>query len=372
MIFSSRRNLVRTVEWNGCTAVRKLFASPDDWQHELEVWQSLCGRVAVPEIYISVPGALLMEYLPGSTLLDELDRQEREGFCAAPWLALRKWLKDVHTITGLCPSDGNLRNFLWNGRNLFGIDFEGYAHLPFADVLAKIAAFILEYSPRNTMIKQQAAGVLFEGDTSRAQQLLLERRQKKHVLQTDAAFILLAGGKSSRMGCDKASLPFLGSTLMEFQLDKARLLGCRDILVSGEHPEVEGIRSIADIYPERGPLGGLHACLRAADHTSCIVLGVDMPFLPVCELRALLREHQASGAEITIAVHEDRWEPLAGVYDSGLAERIEPMIELSGAPVRALLQRSACRFRRTELRELFWMNCNTPDEWETVFAGHKG
>ena len=369
MIFSSRRNLVRTVEWNGRTVVRKLFESPDDWQRELDVFRRLSGHAAAPDIFTSVPGVLLMEYLPCPTLLDELERQEREGFSAAPWLTLQKWLDKVHALTGLCPADGNLRNFLWSGTRLSGIDFEGYASLPLSDAFAQFAAYILEYFPRNTTVKQQAARILFDGNTAHMQQALLDRRAKRHVQPMEASFLLLAGGKSSRMGCDKASLPFLGSSLLEFQLDKARLLGCRDILISGAHSDAEGAKIIPDIFPDRGPLSGLHACLQAAAHPRCIVLGVDMPLLPACELRSLLHEHLNSDAEITLAVHGDRWEPLAGVYDSWLSERIAPLIKFSGAPVRALIRKSACRFRQTTLPETFWMNCNTPDEWQAVFGG---
>ena len=369
MIYPSRRNLVRTVEWNGKNAARKLFASPDDWQRELDVIRMLSGHVRIPEDYAAVPGVLLMEHIPCLTLLDELERQEREGFSALPWRALRRWLEHAHSRTGLCPGDGNLRNFLWDGAQITGIDFEGYRPCGLPDALAGIAAYILEYTPRDTHVKRQAARIVFEENVGSARRDLRDRRMKKRTGPAEASFILLSGGKSTRMQRDKASLPFLGSTLMEFQLDKARLLGCRDILVSGNRCVPSDARSIPDVFPDRGPLGGLHACLREAQHAHCFVLGVDMPLLPVSELRAMLEEHRASGCEITLGVHGDHWEPLAGVYDSNLSGRIEGLIEVSGAPVRALIQKSACRFRQTQLSDTYWANCNTPDEWQSVFSG---
>lgn len=369
MIFSSRRNLVRTVKWNGQTAVRKLFDSPEDWLAERQMLFRLSGKISAPRLLASVPGALLMEYLPFPTLLDELERQEREGFCTAPWHALREWLESAHALTGLCPGDGNLRNFLWDGARIHGIDFEGYRPAPLADSLVQIAAYILEYTPQGTPVKHQAAQILFDRNADRARQALLDRRAQKKTAGSEASFVLLAGGKSSRMGQDKATLPILGTTLLEFQLDKARLLGCSDILVSGAHAPIDGARIIPDVYPDRGPLGGLHACLLAARHPRCVVLGVDMPLLPACELRALLEEHLSTGAEITLAVHGDRWEPLAGVYNSDLFGRIAPLIETSGAPVHTLIQKSACRFRQTQLSESFWANCNTPGEWQSLFSG---
>lgn len=369
MIFPSRRNLVRTVEWNGCTAVRKLFASPEDWQQELAVLHALAGHDLCPKILASVPGVLLLEYVASPTLLDELERQEQEGFSAAPWLALRRWLERVHQQTGLCPGDGNLRNFLWSGFLIHGVDFEGYRPAPLNDALAEIAAYIIEYSPRNTCVKQQASRILYGGSIDSARQNLLDRRMQKRPKQQEASFILLSGGKSTRMKRDKASLPFLGSSLLEFQLDKARLLGCRDILVSGDRPGLTDARCIPDVFPDRGPLGGLHACLREAAHAHCIVLGVDMPLLPVSELRSLLDDHRSSGCEITLGIHDEHWEPLAGVYNSDLSGRIEVLIESSGAPVRSLIQKSACHFRQTQLSDTFWANCNTPGEWQSLFSG---
>ena len=68
--------------------------------------------------------------------------------------------------------------------------------------------------------------------------------------------IILAGGKSARMGRDKASLPFGNGTLLTAQTDKLRSLGVTDIVLSGY---AEGM--VPDETPGCGPLGGLAACL---------------------------------------------------------------------------------------------------------------
>ena len=206
MIFPSRRNLVRSVEWNGLPAVRKLFDSPADWHCELEMYRQIDGRLTAPKVLRSAPGILLLEYLPFPTLLAELERQEREGFSPSPWLALRRWLERMHRLTGLLPADVNLRNFLWDGEAIHGIDFEGCRPMHLPDCLSQTAAFILEYAPRDTAVKRQAARILYEGSVDAVRQALLGRRSRRARRSTDASFVLLAGGKSSRMGCDKAAL----------------------------------------------------------------------------------------------------------------------------------------------------------------------
>lgn len=362
---------MRTVEYQGSIAVRKLFASPEDWRWERDILSRLSGRMSVPRLLCALPGVLLLEYLPYPTLLDELERQEREEFCPTPWLALRRWLEQAQALCGYLPEDVNLRNFLWDAQDsrMFGLDFESYCSAKLTDVLANAAAFILEYAPPDTEVKRRAARILCNENPQAARESLKARRGNRKVMHPDASFILLAGGKSSRMGRDKAELPFLGTSLLELQLDKARMLGVDDILVSGFGISAEGARIIPDVYPQRGPLGGLHACLSAAKHAQCMVLGVDMPLIPASLPRELLQVHAESEAEITLSIHGDRWQPLVGIYDAHLSERIVPLIAEDGASVRALLERSACQFHPSDLPDAFWVNCNTPEAYHNLFNG---
>ena len=82
------------------------------------------------------------------------------------------------------------------------------------------------------------------------------------------------------MGRDKASLPFRGSTLLEWQADKLRRLGVRDLMLSGCRRDLPGARLIPDELPGRGPLSGMHACFQRAAHPHCLVLSVDAPWCP--------------------------------------------------------------------------------------------
>ena len=95
----------------------------------------------------------------------------------------------------------------------------------------------------------------------------------------DVSFILLAGGHSSRMGRDKAQLCWQGKTFLQHQAEKAQALGVGEILVSGYRGGGCPWRVVPDVYPERGPLGGLHACFQAAAHPLCLVLSVDVPLV---------------------------------------------------------------------------------------------
>lgn len=175
--------------------------------------------------------------------------------------------------------------------------------------------------------------------------------------------ILLAGGKSSRMGRDKAALPVQGMTLLEWQIQKLRGLGIGDIMLSGSNREMEGVRTVQDRFPERGPLGGLHACLKAARNPDCLVLSVDVPLVPPPLLAELVRLHQQKSAAVTLLRHGDRLEPLIGVYQSALFRRAESILQGEHTAVRRLLDETGFQLLDWPGDEAFFLNCNTPEDY---------
>jgi molybdopterin-guanine dinucleotide biosynthesis protein A len=110
--------------------------------------------------------------------------------------------------------------------------------------------------------------------------------------------LLLAGGRSTRMGRDKALLPHpvSGRPLLEHQAALLRgLPGCAELLLSAPAERgylldgpLAGARLVADPAPDCGPLGGLAAGLAAATTPRLLVLAVDLPFVTPAYLAALL------------------------------------------------------------------------------------
>ena len=178
--------------------------------------------------------------------------------------------------------------------------------------------------------------------------------------------ILLAGGKSSRMGRDKAALPFHGMTLLEWQVKKLQALGVEDIMLSGSRQGMDGVRVVPDEFPDRGPLSGLHACMKAAAHPDCLVLSVDVPLVPPPALAALVRVHRESGGAVTLLCHGDRWEPLMGVYQSGLFRRAESILRGKNTAVRRLLDETGFQVVDWSGDEALFLNCNTPEDYERL------
>ena len=103
------------------------------------------------------------------------------------------------------------------------------------------------------------------------------------------SLLLLAGGKSARMGTSKAELLFEGKTFLQHMLDKAKTLGIEKCYISGYTASQEDVTTVWDIYPNRGPLSGIHATMRTIPTPYCLVLPVDAPKLPVEILEGLLQ-----------------------------------------------------------------------------------
>lgn len=365
--FYSKRNQVYPVLRQGHPAVEKYFADMEDWSREISLYDTLGGKLSLPRILHSEPGLLVMEYVPYPTLLDVLEEQERTGFSPEPWYALSAWLRRCYWLCGRLPSEGNLRNFLWDaeGKQIVGLDLECYHSVPLELCGASIAAALLEYAPADTPVKCQAAALLarelqIPGPAlSEARRQLAEYRQGKHMPPLSG--IVLAGGASRRMGTSKAEMLLEGKSLLTWQVEKFQMLGIRDIMLSGKDcPELPGTRVIPDELPERGPLGGLYSCFRAAENSQCMVLSVDTPLIPCSALAKLCGTHRSG---ITLLRYAGKAEPLIGIYDTSLERTIFPLIKTRGVPVRALSYLTSPSYFDYTGPEEFLLNCNTPQQF---------
>ena len=128
--------------------------------------------------------------------------------------------------------------------------------------------------------------------------------------------ILLAGGKSTRMGRDKAGVLIGGQPLWQRQLATLRAVHPHELFISGKPAGPyagAGVEILTDNFPGLGPLAGLEAALRRASHPLVLVLAIDLPAMTADFLSSLLRQASAS-ASGCVPCDDRRFEPLAAVY----------------------------------------------------------
>ena len=183
------------------------------------------------------------------------------------------------------------------------------------------------------------------------------------------SLLLLAGGKSARMGKNKAQLVFEGKTFLEHMLDKAMALGIEKYYISGFSSEREDVQTVWDLYPDRGPLGGIHACMKAVDTPYCLILPVDAPKLPLEILEALLRRHEnRENEKVLIWEHGVRLEPLIAVYPTAMMQTIENLIRDHAAPVFRAIDTWGYACYRLEMEHEQIININTPELYQKLLG----
>lgn len=138
--------------------------------------------------------------------------------------------------------------------------------------------------------------------------------------------IVLAGGKSSRMGTDKGLLNYKGKKLVEYSIDLMRKY-CNDLIISTNNPEYRqfGIPALEDEFPEKGPAGGIFTALKKSITDWNLVVACDMPFLNRNFMDTLL---SGSGNSCgVVPVHDGLFEPLAALYHKSLAVTLADAIK---------------------------------------------
>jgi molybdopterin-guanine dinucleotide biosynthesis protein A len=183
------------------------------------------------------------------------------------------------------------------------------------------------------------------------------------------AFIL-AGGKSSRMGSDKAFLRFGEETLLSQALKVVGAVA-EAVRIVGDTKKFAGFGNVVeDVYRERGPLGGIHAALSSSATKWNLMLAVDLPFVGPEFLRYLLLRARESDATVTVPRAGGGLQPLCAVYQGRFAEVAEQSLRDGENKIDRLFEKAKTRvIEEDELVQAgfsveMFRNLNTPEELE--------
>jgi molybdopterin-guanine dinucleotide biosynthesis protein A len=185
------------------------------------------------------------------------------------------------------------------------------------------------------------------------------------------AFIL-AGGKGTRMGTDKAFVEFDGRTLLARALDLARSV-TQDVRIVGSAEKFAPFAPVVeDIFRDCGPLGGIHAALRSSLSELNVMLAVDTPFVSWTLLQYLISQARATpDAIIVVPASEDRRQPLCAIYRREFADVAENALRAGNNRIDRLFDLVKTRtITEAELNVAgfssgIFRNMNTPEELKT-------
>lgn len=138
--------------------------------------------------------------------------------------------------------------------------------------------------------------------------------------------IVLAGGKSGRMGVDKRRVMFSGVSLLELSVNRLRSITDEIIVVTRaeENLDIQGVRFVSDVEKNRGPLIGLFSGLSEMNNSYALVTPVDTPLIST-EFLNYLKE-KAPGYDIAVPRWKRGIEPLVAVYSKNVIPAMEEWI----------------------------------------------
>jgi len=164
--------------------------------------------------------------------------------------------------------------------------------------------------------------------------------------RSDTCAVILAGGRSRRMRCNKALLEIGDRPLIETIASLAQPLVDRIFISANDSSPYLflGLPVVPDIFPGQGPLAGIHAVMAKADYTKYLVLACDMPYLRAGMLRSTIDMCEDCDAVIPQSL-DGRIHPLCGSYRRTCLKTIERNLSLGINKVMALLEAPSLRIR---------------------------
>ena len=194
---------------------------------------------------------------------------------------------------------------------------------------------------------------------------------RKMKLPPLTAFIL-AGGKSSRMGQDKALLQYQGHYLIEYPIRVLRQI-TQDVRIVGNEAKYSsfGLPVIPDRVESKGPLSGIYSALKISPSDYNLFLACDMPLMRAEFFLLLLERIQESDAAV-MKLRDGSIEPLCSIYRSSCLSTIEHNLFLGKFKISDFFESAKVVFigdkdlRRQGLSIKIFTNINTAQEFQKL------
>lgn len=182
--------------------------------------------------------------------------------------------------------------------------------------------------------------------------------------------IIIAGGKSKRIGKDKAFIHYNGKRLIEHSILLMQSI-CKEVIISANHPDYKsfGLRVISDNYKSIGPLGGLEASLSYSKTKHNLVIPCDTPFVGIGVFYDILNAVNDELAIVPI-IKADKTEPLIAYYSKETLPFIHQQIKNKNYKIQTLFEKVKTRFIEFDNHDLF-KNLNSPADFKNNLTTDK-
>ncbi len=186
---------------------------------------------------------------------------------------------------------------------------------------------------------------------------------ERRVMSWDSA-VIFAGGKSSRMGQDKALLPFGGfDSLAEYQYQRLRKYFDKVYISAKRDKFYFDAPIIHDLYPQSSPMVALVSSLEQIESPEIFIISVDMPFVDKELISKLYKTFKSDPeTEIIIAASDRGNEPLCGIYRRPVLERARSLVNKDKHRMKYLIEMCETKVVKCN-RDMVFVNLNTPEDY---------
>ncbi len=183
--------------------------------------------------------------------------------------------------------------------------------------------------------------------------------------------IILVGGKSRRMGAEKAFLLHQNIPLIEHSINALEKVTSEIILVGGDDAYTKfGKRLVTDIYPNAGPLGGLYTGLHHSKTQKNLVLACDTPLINEVVLQLLIDEVEAHVDGVQLQ-HKMQKMPLIGLYKDSCKLQLQRELETGERKLQTAIAKLNMKTVDVPVNLVHCtLNVNTPDDLKVLEKGN--
>lgn len=189
-------------------------------------------------------------------------------------------------------------------------------------------------------------------------------------MHADVTGFILAGGKSSRMGVNKALLVLNGRTLLERTRDILKQV-CEKVDIVGSQKLYGAFgKCYEDVYRDCGPLAGIHVALLNSETPHSLIIAVDTPFISAEFLNYMIERALESSAMVTVPRVQGMIQPLCAVFSRDFLPLAEAALESGhykvepAFPLEQTLIIPEADLGQLKMAADMFENLNTPEDFE--------
>ncbi len=190
----------------------------------------------------------------------------------------------------------------------------------------------------------------------------------------DISGVVLAGGENKRFGGkSKTDILINGKTIFDRIIETAREI-FDDLIIVTKTPEIfrrsDNYRIVEDIFPNAGPLGGLHTGIKASSGEAVFVVGCDMPFLNKRLISTQIDIFCNNKCEAVVPLFNNYPEPLHSVYSVSTLPVIEKILnenlDYSMRTFISMIKVNYYELKSNSPEAISFININSPSEFEKI------